>query len=314
MSKKLSVIIPCHNEELHVERCLQSLIKQSYPRENFEIIVVDNGSQDQSEIIARNYADEVVCAEKIKVGAVRNAGAEVARGEVLVFIDADCKLDTDWLTRADKLVSGDQNTVFGGGILLPENPSWVERYWLLEGPEGNCLPSELIGCSIALHSDQFDRITGFDPHMSSGEDTDFSLRARKNGLNITITRELNVTHLGNAKTISAHIKRQIWHSQSYKKKPLQNLRDPVFILVLLKIMMPVAFLVALLTTNASLIFITSAIFLLAPLILTIKRYNRARCVAGSPKDIVLAYVLDFTYLSARALGFITPPYRQKQAP
>lgn len=312
MAKKFSFIIPCYNEELHIENCLQSLIDQSYPRENFEILVVDNGSQDNSGQIARKYADDVIYAEKIKVGAVRNVGAEVAKGEVLVFIDADCTLDSDWLIRAEKLISNDNNTVFGGGILLPDNPSWVERHWLLEGPEGNCLPSELIGCSIVIHSDLFEKINGFDPLMSSGEDTDFSLRARRNGSNITITRTLNVTHLGNAKTLSSHIQRQIWHSQSYKKNLLKNLKDPVFILVLLETMMPAAFLVALLTANASLLFITAATFLLTPSVLTIKRYKRARCEARNPKNIFLAYTLDFTYLSARALGFITPPYRQKK--
>jgi glycosyltransferase involved in cell wall biosynthesis len=304
-----SIIIPCHNEDLYLQHCLRSLMHMEYPKENFEVIVVDNGSTDQSLSIAEKYADRVICLPDAKVGAVRNAGAKIATGKFLVFIDADCTLDNQWLARAETLVEKSKDTVFGGGITLPENANWVERHWLLEGALGNTLPSDLIGCSIVIHSDQFKRTCGFNEHKSSGEDTDLAIRIRNNGTKILITRALNVTHLGNAKTISSHIIRQAWHAQSYKKRKWEKLKDAIFLLVINYILL-ISLALVFLIIKLYLFFLFSAtLFLLSPLILTTKRYFRAQRKPVNLREIFLAYILDLTYLTGRAIGYLTPPYR-----
>jgi glycosyltransferase involved in cell wall biosynthesis len=309
MNKVFSIIIPCHNEEIHLEKCLLSVVNIDYPREKFEVIVVDNESTDLSLSIAKKYADQVICLPNAKVGAVRNAGAKLASGDFFVFIDADCILDPQWLDRAETLIKSYQNTVFGGGILLPENANWIERHWLLEGPEGNSLPSELIGCSIVIHSDWFRSVDGFDAQKSSGEDTDLSTRICKEGTKKIITRDLNVTHLGNAKTISAHIRRQAWHAKSYKISKEKNLKDPVFLLVIIHIFL-ILLTVAFLTFKLNLLaFLALAVGLISPLILTAKRFYRAKRKPSNLIEIVLAYILDLTYLTGRAIGYLSPPYR-----
>ncbi|WP_339800930.1 glycosyltransferase [uncultured Marinobacter sp.] len=309
MEKVFSIIIPCRNEEAHIEKCLQSLDSLDYSRESYEILVVDNGSTDLSVTIAKKYADQIILLPDVKVGAVRNTGAKAATGRYLVFIDADCTLDSNWLARAEKLAKNYPKRVFGGGIILPKNPKWVERYWLLEGPEGNSLPAELIGCSIVICTELFKSIGGFDEKRTSGEDTDISTRIRAIGQEIKITRALNVTHLGNAQTIFSHIKRQAWHAKSYKKNKLQNLKDPVFLLLLTYIL-SIAF--AAITAILEIYLFTPPLFLIAlilPLVLTTKRYKRAKRIPGNIKELFLSYILDLSYLTGRAMGYLSPPYR-----
>src|SRR5690554_450862 len=100
MTKKLSIIIPCYNEEKTIRSCLESILNQSTARENYEIIVVDNGSKDNSFSIASEISDKVILAPNKKVGAVRNLGALESTASWIAFVDADCSIDHDWIERA----------------------------------------------------------------------------------------------------------------------------------------------------------------------------------------------------------------------
>ena len=70
----ISVIIPSYNEEANIARCLHSLLKQTIPREQYEIIVVDGNSKDKTREIAERYADLVFIQTSTKVGGARNDG------------------------------------------------------------------------------------------------------------------------------------------------------------------------------------------------------------------------------------------------
>ena len=293
MSIKVSIIIPCFNEERHIKSCLESVRNQEFPSDRFEVIVVDNESTDNSPRISEKLSDKVIFAPHINVGAVRNIGATIAKGELLAFIDADCLIDEHWIARASDLLEKDKTSIFGGGCLLPIDANWLERNWLLEGSEGNTLPKELIGCSIALSINTFKQLQGFDEHLKSGEDTDLSNRARDLGIPVVICRDLNVVHLGNAKTIISFIKRQLWHSKSYEDLGRKVLKDPVFII----------------TTIFTLSIISSTIkpfpfFIMAmacPAALSMKRALRARPIHVF-KRLPIIYLVDFIYISSRATG------------
>ncbi len=93
----ISVIIPSYNEEANIARCLLSLQKQTVPRDEYEIIVVDGNSKDQTREIAEKYADLVFIQTSNKVGGARNDGVLRSRGDIIVTTDADCVLPEDWL-------------------------------------------------------------------------------------------------------------------------------------------------------------------------------------------------------------------------
>ncbi len=303
MAIKFSIIIPCFNEAEHLRSCLESLKAQEYPSKDFEIIFVDNGSSDGSVDIAKQYTDHVFYQPGINVGAVRNFGATQADNDNLVFIDADCTVDKEWLTRASKLLSADQKTIFGGGCQLPKNASWIETFWLLEGTDGNVLPTDLIGCSILITSSLFFEIGGFNTKLKSGEDTEFSQRAKKLGHAVNITRNINVVHHGNAKTLSSFIKRQLWHGKGYDRPYQRHLNDPIFFMTIAFMLLPILLLFSCFLDSIYLAIILIAALAL-PTTLTAKRYYRAKRKARNVQELFRAFILDFCYLIGRSIGMV----------
>ena len=87
----VSVIIPTLNKEKYIETTLLSIKNQDY-KGKYEIIVVDSNSKDMTVKIARKYADKVIVTKRRGVSVGRNIGAEVAKGEILIFVDADTTL------------------------------------------------------------------------------------------------------------------------------------------------------------------------------------------------------------------------------
>ncbi|MFA5992291.1 MAG: glycosyltransferase family 2 protein [Candidatus Pacearchaeota archaeon] len=93
---KLSIIIPVYNEERHIDRLMGSLKDQTY--KNFEIIFVDDGSTDSSMKKIRSYKEVKLLEQKhCGPGNARNLGSKIAKGEILIFVDADMTFDKDYL-------------------------------------------------------------------------------------------------------------------------------------------------------------------------------------------------------------------------
>ncbi|MEK7619182.1 MAG: glycosyltransferase family 2 protein [Patescibacteria group bacterium] len=100
ISKKISVIIPAFNEADYLPKALEALARQTFPRESFEIIVVDNASTDATCEVARAHgADRVVTEHKRGTNQARQRGLEESRGKIVAFLDADCIPPVDWLER-----------------------------------------------------------------------------------------------------------------------------------------------------------------------------------------------------------------------
>src|SRR6478609_6998137 len=91
----ISIIIPAHNEEAYLGQTLEGLQDQIYP--NYEIIVVANGCTDRTAEIARDRCHRLINVPERGLSRARNLGAEAARGDILVFLDADTVLDKDAL-------------------------------------------------------------------------------------------------------------------------------------------------------------------------------------------------------------------------
>ena len=112
----ISIIIPAFNSELTIKRCISSIKSQKYPKENYEIIVVDDESSDNTVNIAKNAgADKVITIQHSSSGAARNTGSKHASGKILSFIDSDCIAQNGWLQTIEK--EFEKNQVIGGPIL-----------------------------------------------------------------------------------------------------------------------------------------------------------------------------------------------------
>jgi glycosyltransferase involved in cell wall biosynthesis len=93
----ISVIIPTYNEEEKISACLRSLCHQTLSRDEYEIIVVDGNSIDNTRELAKTYVDEVFIQTNKKVGGARNDGVLHARGDIVATTDADCIIPPRWL-------------------------------------------------------------------------------------------------------------------------------------------------------------------------------------------------------------------------
>ncbi|HSD98716.1 MAG TPA: glycosyltransferase family 2 protein [Patescibacteria group bacterium] len=91
----VSVIVPFYNEEKHIEQCLQTLKKQTYSK--VQLIAVDDGSTDSSRKIAKKYVDILLVQKHQGPGVARNKAARVAKGEILIFADADMYFDINYI-------------------------------------------------------------------------------------------------------------------------------------------------------------------------------------------------------------------------
>jgi glycosyltransferase involved in cell wall biosynthesis len=118
MSKMISVVIPTYNEERNIERCLESLKKQTLPRYKYEIIVVDGNSKDRTVELAKKYADKVIQQKSEGVGGARNDGVKIAKSELIATTDADCILPNNWVERIQKIFD-DENIIAVYGLLEP---------------------------------------------------------------------------------------------------------------------------------------------------------------------------------------------------
>jgi glycosyltransferase involved in cell wall biosynthesis len=99
---RVSVVVPVRNARDDLARCLDSLARQSAPPDSFEVIVVDDGSDDGTPDVAARRGARVLSQERRGAAAARNRGAREARGEVVLYLDADCVADTAWLAELSR--------------------------------------------------------------------------------------------------------------------------------------------------------------------------------------------------------------------
>lgn len=302
MEPLVSVIIPAFNEEMYIGQCIQALKDQEYPTDRYEIIVIDNGSSDRTVTISIDLGVRIEVLADGNVGAVRNLGATVAAGDILAFIDADCLAEKDWIKTGINLVQKKQNSIFGGGCKLHPDANWVEQSWLL-GDLSQITPKELIGACIFIKKDIFLKSGGFDETITSGEDSELSLRLKKFGYDVVMSPTLNVIHLGNAKTLIEFFKRQLWHSENYIFKLSESIKDPTFILITIFTALSIIFIFSLLiSTSTSMIF--GAALLAIPGIFSAKRIRRSKYQTKKIIDIFKIYILDVTYVLGRSCGLL----------
>jgi glycosyltransferase involved in cell wall biosynthesis len=97
--KRISVIVPTYNEDAGLEEFLRQFDRQTLPRREFELIVVDGDSTDGTRDIAGEYADKVIIQQSDGVGGARNDGFRVAEAPIVATTDADVRLPPNWLER-----------------------------------------------------------------------------------------------------------------------------------------------------------------------------------------------------------------------
>lgn len=179
---KFSIVIPTYNEAKYIGRTLGALKNQTF--KDFEIIVKDGLSQDETVKIAKNFTKKVVSIRDCSAGDARNQGARYAEGEILVFMDGDTFLPPRTLARFCKLMGDD---VVGLSCRkVPQSSSILDRL-LYEFVNISTFVSGLMGVGGAhgncmlIRRTVFERIGGFNSNIIVAEEQELVRRASKFG-------------------------------------------------------------------------------------------------------------------------------------
>lgn len=209
MSKGLASVVVCtYNRANDLERCLQSLIMQSYT--NLEIIVVNGPSTDQTPHILAQYPMVRVIDQKGLTGlsVARNLGIQSAKGEIVAFIDDDAVAEEHWV---EKLIRGYSDELIGGvgGLVLYSDRKRVQFDNGVINKSGIptvVRPKEhrkkekkeisiIMGTNCSFRKDVLYKIGGFDPYFKYYHDeSDLCVRLHLNGYRIVFVRDAVVFH------------------------------------------------------------------------------------------------------------------------
>lgn len=193
----VSVVIPCRNGALTLNEQLEALSAQTYPGK-WEVVVIDNGSTDNSMEIARDWSGrlpDLRIHETLEVGVshVRNAGVRAGSGDLIALADADDVVEPGWL-EALVLASKDADLVGGRLDDLALN-SGRTIHWRGRLPQDALMrPLDHLpfapGCNCAVWRDVFEALGGWDPNYAAGsDDVDFSWRAQALGYTVGYARD-----------------------------------------------------------------------------------------------------------------------------
>lgn len=210
MSQKhhfFSIIIPTYRRREQLTACLQSIARLDYPRDRFEVIVVDDGSEAPPKDVVAFFDDRLnttlLTQPHAGPATARNTGAAEAKGDFLVFTDDDCAPAPDWLqTLAARFASAPDHAI-GGRTLnaLPDNLYSTTSQALIDYLYAyyNAVPGKAVfftSNNLALPADRFRAIGGFDTRfpLAAGEDRELCDRWLHRGYPMTYAPEVVMYH------------------------------------------------------------------------------------------------------------------------
>ena len=177
-TRMISVIIPAHNEQRYLARTLEALRHQNYGW--FEVIVVANGCTDVTVHVARNRCHRLIVLSKKSLGVARNLGARMARGEILLFLDADTILEPLALRR----IAEEFTPEYAAGTIRGRPDSGRFCYKLLYGFKNLVHRTSLHSGSsgvILCWKEHFLDVGGFDEGLEVRENSELMRRLRRYG-------------------------------------------------------------------------------------------------------------------------------------
>ena len=203
----ISIIIPTYERPKRLAVCLKALGGLDYPRERFEVIVVDDGSRRPPEAVVAEFNGnfDVMLLTQAHAGpaTARNTGAAQAKGDILAFTDDDCEPAVDWLQTLAKRFTATSNCAIGGRALngLPDNPFSSASQMLIDYLYNyyNSVPYKarfITSNNLALPAVLFRAIEGFDTNFpyAAGEDRELCDRWLHHGFDMIYAPEVVVRH------------------------------------------------------------------------------------------------------------------------
>ena len=208
---KVSIVVPTKNEEKNIENCLKLAAKQNFPRENFEIVVVDNDSSDQTKEIAAKYADKVFDHGPER-SAQRNFGIRKAGGMYVMYIDADMRLSEDVVRECVEKAEGNSELV---ALFIPEKISGKSYWNKVRNFERDFYNATAIDAPRFVRKEKFFEAGGFDENLTGPEDWDLAKKIRRLGKTDIIKSFL--LHNEEEFTLKKYLAKKTYYSRDFEK-------------------------------------------------------------------------------------------------
>jgi GT2 family glycosyltransferase len=219
----VSAIVCTYNRAGRLERALRALGRQTPPPGGMEIVVVDDGSTDETPQVCERLAGEMANLRYVSVGAnrglsrARNKGAAEARGEFLLYTDDDCIPEPDWAVRMaqslqeEPVMAGAVATTYGDYVQLCHNIAQVYGFMPCQRAGPVAL---LAGANMGFWRGALEEVGGFREDLRYAEDMDFALRARAHGYRPYFNPDAVVTHEPGRTTLRAVFAYAMTHAAS----------------------------------------------------------------------------------------------------
>lgn len=224
---RLSIIIPALNEEKYINQCLEAIMKMDTVNMDLEIVVVDNGSTDKTIEICESYGARVLIEREGTIASLRNYGAINSKGDLISFLDADCIVSKDWLSKALEYIRDKERIVIGFRLSIPENSNWVAKCWdLLFTKRNTTIEVDWVPSgNMIMKREAFVSINGFDETLESNEDYDFCFRIRNQGYKIISCSDTSVTHLRPPQNLAKIFQKELWHGKEVLKVFIDDIKQ-----------------------------------------------------------------------------------------
>ncbi|MBC8501374.1 MAG: glycosyltransferase [DPANN group archaeon] len=199
---QVSVIIPIFNSEKTLNGCLESVLNQSF--KNYEVILVDNNSTDKSKQIISSFQNSnkkirYFFEKEISRGAARNRGEKQAKGDIILMADADCVVPRSWIENMIFPIVANGYDAIQGFQENFQNNFWSKQTQIRLALKMNSFDSQnTIGMidtkNFAIKTSVLKRLGFTNRKYISGNDTDLSIRFKKNNLKLVFLKSVKVKH------------------------------------------------------------------------------------------------------------------------
>jgi glycosyltransferase involved in cell wall biosynthesis len=220
----VSIVIPTHNSEKTLAKCLESIKNQTY--KNIEVIVVDKFSKDRTVEIAKRFGAKVI-VENLDRSAARNYGIKVAKGEYLLSIDSDMELTPIVVEECLKVINSNEKI---GGVVIPErsvgNSFWVkvrdfERSFYVNTP---------IESARFFRMNLVRKVDGYDEDVIFFEESSLPQKIKELGYNVEIRINSIILHHEENFSLWKWLKKKYYYGKTaytYMKKYNKYAREKV---------------------------------------------------------------------------------------
>jgi GT2 family glycosyltransferase len=211
----LTVVIPVRNDPDRLQRCLQS-IRAAAGGQAVDVIVVDNGSTDDTAQVALASGARVLSHPDLPVGELRNRGARAATTELLAFVDADHELLDGWYEAALEVLSDPKVGAAGAMYHPPDDRTWVqEAYDTLRQHTLGRHDVEWLGAgNLVVRRSAFVAVRGFDPTLEACEDVDLCRSLIHAGWRIVSDSRMRNVHHGDPATLGRVFVSELWRGRN----------------------------------------------------------------------------------------------------